>query len=52
MDMRCPSRETNFSSLSCTSASSPVIILLLSFGEMENIVCRITSFKVNWERQI
>ena len=49
IDMRCPSRETSLSSLPVTSISSPVIILLLSFGEIEKIVWRMISFKVNWE---
>ena len=52
MEMRWPSKDTTFNWFSLTLNNSPAIILLLSFGEIEKIVCWITSFKVNWDRLI
>ena len=39
MEMRWPSKDTTFNWFSLTSNNSPAIILLLSFGEIEKIVC-------------
>ena len=47
--MRCPSSAATRSTLLLISKSSPVIILLFSFGAIEKIVSSMMSFSVIWE---